>query len=153
MGLVLPLALRVSYPDSPVALELEHIPEANLQGSTLTMLGGEAAGRVLYVTGEESAAQVRLRADRIGALSDSLYLAAETDFAALLGHVQAVEPSLLIVDSIQTISAAGVDGVPGGVTQVREITAALTDPDYQSRVLAGLAAAVEGWRHDWTAQP
>jgi DNA repair protein RadA/Sms len=84
------------------------------------------AGRVLYVTGEESAAQVRLRADRIGAISDSLYLAAETDFAALLGHVQEVSPALLIVDSVQTISAAGVDGVPGGVTQVREITAALT---------------------------
>ena len=50
-------------------------------------------GRVLYVTGEESAAQVRLRADRIGAISDSLFLAAETDFAALLGHVEAVDPT------------------------------------------------------------
>jgi len=78
------------------------------------------------VTGEESAAQVRLRADRIGAISDNLYLAAETDFAALLGHVQEVNPDLLIVDSVQAISAAGIDGVPGGVTQVREITAALT---------------------------
>jgi DNA repair protein RadA/Sms len=85
-----------------------------------------ATGRVLYVTGEESAAQVRLRADRIGAVSESLYLAAETDFGALLGHVAAVDPALLIVDSVQTICAAGVDGVPGGVTQVREITAALT---------------------------
>ncbi len=85
-----------------------------------------AGGRVLYVTGEESAAQVRLRADRIGAVSNSLYLAAETDFAAVLGHVQAVDPALLIVDSVQAISAADVDGVPGGVTQVREITAALT---------------------------
>jgi DNA repair protein RadA/Sms len=85
-----------------------------------------ASGRVLYVTGEESAAQVRLRADRIGAVSDSLYLAAETDFAAVLGHVQAVDPTLLIVDSVQTISAGGVDGVPGGVTQVRQVTAALT---------------------------
>src|SRR5215472_17646095 len=103
--------------------------EPGVGKSTLLLEAGAlaaASGRVLYVTGEESAAQVRLRADRIGAVSDSLYLAAETDFAALLGHVQEVDPALLIVDSVQTISAAGVDGVPGGVTQVREITAALT---------------------------
>jgi DNA repair protein RadA/Sms len=103
--------------------------EPGVGKSTLLLEAGAlaaASGRVLYVTGEESAAQVRLRADRIGAISDSLYLAAETDFAAVLGHVQAVDPALLIVDSVQTISAGGVDGVPGGVTQVREITAALT---------------------------
>ncbi len=103
--------------------------EPGVGKSTLLLEAGALAaaqGRVLYVTGEESAAQVRLRADRIGAVSDALYLAAETDFGALLGHVQAVEPTLLIVDSVQTISAAGIDGVPGGVTQVREITAALT---------------------------
>jgi DNA repair protein RadA/Sms len=103
--------------------------EPGVGKSTLLLEAGAlaaASGRVLYVTGEESAAQVRLRADRIGAVSETLYLAAETDFAALLGHVQDVDPSLLIVDSVQTISAAGVDGVPGGVTQVREITAALT---------------------------
>ncbi len=103
--------------------------EPGVGKSTLLLEAGAraaATGRVLYVTGEESAAQVRLRADRIGAVSDSLYLAAETDFGALLGHVQAVNPTLLIVDSVQTVSAAGVDGVPGGVTQVREITAALT---------------------------
>jgi len=103
--------------------------EPGVGKSTLLLEAGALAaahGRVLYVTGEESAAQVRLRADRIGAVSDALFLAAETDFSALLGHVQAVEPDLLIVDSVQTISAAAVDGVPGGVTQVREITAALT---------------------------
>jgi DNA repair protein RadA/Sms len=103
--------------------------EPGVGKSTLLLAAGAlaaSAGRVLYVTGEESAAQVRQRADRIGAVSDHLYLAAETDFAALLGHVQAVDPALLIVDSVQTITAAGVDGVPGGVTQVREVTAALT---------------------------
>jgi DNA repair protein RadA/Sms len=103
--------------------------EPGVGKSTLLLEAGAlaaASGKVLYVTGEESAAQVRLRADRIGAVSDSLYLAAETDFSALLGHVQDVDPALLIVDSVQTISAAGVDGVPGGVTQVREVTAALT---------------------------
>src|SRR5580704_13761296 len=103
--------------------------EPGVGKSTLLLEAGAMAartGRVLYVTGEESAAQVRLRADRVGALSDSLFLAAETDFAALLAHVDAVEPALLIVDSVQTISAAGIDGVPGGVTQVREVSAALT---------------------------
>jgi DNA repair protein RadA/Sms len=103
--------------------------EPGVGKSTLLLAAGAlaaSAGRVLYVTGEESAAQVRQRADRIGAVSEGLYLAAETDFAAVLGHVQAVDPALLIVDSVQTITAADVDGVPGGVTQVREITAALT---------------------------
>src|SRR5262249_47221447 len=53
--------------------------------------------RTLYVTGEESASQVRLRADRINAIDDHLYLAAETDLAAVLGHLDAVKPSLLIL--------------------------------------------------------
>ena len=83
-------------------------------------------GPVLYVTGEESAAQVRLRADRIGAVSDQLFLAAETDLDVVLGHIEHVQPRLLIIDSVQTIAAAGVEGVPGGVTQVREVAAALT---------------------------
>src|SRR6476660_4599773 len=74
--------------------------------------------RTLYVTGEESAAQVRLRADRTGGVHQELYLAAETDLGAVLGHVEAVRPTLLVIDSVQTISAADVDGVPGGVTQV-----------------------------------
>lgn len=81
--------------------------------------------RTLYVSGEESAAQVRLRAERTGAIEDQLYLAAETDLGGLLTHVEAVQPSLLIVDSVQTISSADVDGVPGGVTQVREVASAV----------------------------
>src|SRR4249919_2467003 len=84
------------------------------------------SGPVLYVTGEESAAQVRLRADRIGAVSDQLFLAAETDLDVVLGHLDQVQPRLLIIDSVQTIAAAGVEGVPGGVTQIREVAAALT---------------------------
>jgi DNA repair protein RadA/Sms len=80
---------------------------------------------VLYVTGEESAAQVRLRADRIGAVGPRLYLAAETELAALLAHVEAVRPQLLIVDSVQAITAPGVEATPGGVTQIREVTSAL----------------------------
>ncbi|HLR85299.1 MAG TPA: magnesium chelatase domain-containing protein, partial [Nocardioidaceae bacterium] len=65
------------------------------------------------------------RADRTGAVHDSLYLAAETDLSALLTHIDEVEPSLLIVDSVQTIGSTAVEGVPGGVTQVREVAAAL----------------------------
>ncbi len=86
-----------------------------------------AAGRhpALVVTGEESAAQVRLRAERTGALHPSLFLAAETDLSALLAHVDAVQPGLLIVDSVQTMAAANVEGTVGGVTQVRAVTAAL----------------------------
>ena len=81
--------------------------------------------RTLYVSGEESAAQVRLRADRTGAVHDSLYLAAETDLSALLTHIDEVKPGLLIVDSVQTIGSTAVEGVPGGVTQVREVAATL----------------------------
>jgi DNA repair protein RadA/Sms len=81
--------------------------------------------RVLYVTGEESASQVRMRADRTAAVHDELYLAAETDLGAVLSHVNDVRPQLLVVDSVQTIGAPDVDGVPGGVTQVKEVAAAL----------------------------
>ncbi len=82
-------------------------------------------GRALIVSGEESAAQVRLRAGRMGALAAELFLAAETDLTALLGHVDAVAPSLLVVDSVQTFAHPDVEGSPGGVTQVREVTGAL----------------------------
>jgi DNA repair protein RadA/Sms len=103
--------------------------EPGVGKSTLLLEAGALvaeSGPVLYITGEESAAQVRLRADRIGALSDQLYLAAETDLDAVLAHIEAVAPRLLIIDSVQTIAVAGVEGVPGGVTQVREVAAALT---------------------------
>ena len=85
-----------------------------------------AQGRpVLYVTGEESAAQVRMRAERTGALDPRLHLAAETDLSTILGHLEDPRWKLLIVDSVQTISSADVEGVPGGVTQVREVAAAI----------------------------
>ncbi|HWM06963.1 MAG TPA: DNA repair protein RadA [Actinophytocola sp.] len=84
-----------------------------------------AAGPSLYVTGEESAGQVRLRAERTGNVHDSMYLAAESDVAAVIGHVDAVAPGLLVIDSIQTLGSPEIDGTPGGVTQVRAVTAAL----------------------------
>ncbi len=84
-----------------------------------------AGSPALVVSGEESASQVRLRAERIGALADQLFLAAETDLTAVLGHVDAVGPGLLVIDSVQTISSPATEGVPGGVTQVRAVAAAL----------------------------
>lgn len=81
--------------------------------------------RVLYVSAEESVAQVRLRASRTGAMEPELYLAAETDLGSILGQVDAVDPTLLIVDSVQTISSAALDGMAGQPAQVREVAAAL----------------------------
>lgn len=82
---------------------------------------------VLYVTGEESASQVRSRAERIGALHPHLLLAAEADLSRVLGHVESSKPSLLIVDSVQTIADPTVEGAAGGVAQVRAVTAALVN--------------------------
>lgn len=78
----------------------------------------------LYVTGEESAAQVRLRAERTDSLTDNLWLAAEDDLEVILGHIEQVQPSLMVLDSVQTVRASA-DASSGSVTQVREVTAAL----------------------------
>lgn len=89
--------------------------------------GARASGQapVLYVTGEESASQVRLRAERIGALDPALLLAAETSLETLLRHVEQVSPSLLVVDSVQTLASDQVEGSAGGTTQVRAVASAL----------------------------
>jgi DNA repair protein RadA/Sms len=103
--------------------------EPGIGKSTLALDVAARAARegrtVLYVSGEESAAQVRLRAERIGAVAPTLYLAAETDLATVLGQVDQVEPALLVIDSVQTIASADVDGAPGNVGQVREVASAL----------------------------
>ena len=82
--------------------------------------------RALYLSGEESAGQIRLRAERTGCTHDEVFLAAESDLQTALGHIEAVRPSLVVVDSVQTMSTTEVDGVTGGVTQVRAVTTALT---------------------------
>ncbi len=82
---------------------------------------------VLYITGEESAPQVRSRAERIGALHNNLLLAAESDLAKVLGHISEIKPSLLIVDSVQTLVSPDADGSAGGVAQVKAITSALVN--------------------------
>ncbi|WJR34430.1 DNA repair protein RadA [Mycobacteroides immunogenum] len=85
-----------------------------------------SGGRALYISGEESAAQVRLRAERTGCVHDEVYLASESDLHSVLGHIEAVKPTLTIIDSVQTMSTTDADGVTGGVTQVRAVTTALT---------------------------
>ncbi len=87
--------------------------------------GEHGERRVLYVSGEESAAQVRTRAERIEAMARTLYLAGETDLATVLGQIDAVDPELVVVDSVQTISSAEVEGSAGNVSQVREVAASL----------------------------
>jgi len=81
------------------------------------------------VSAEESASQVRMRAGRTGALehssADELFLAAETDLSTILGHLDAVRPGLLIVDSVQTVSSAMSEGAPGQPAQVREVAGTL----------------------------
>ncbi|MGW0159827.1 DNA repair protein RadA [Mycobacterium sp. NPDC003323] len=99
--------------------------------------------RALYLSGEESAGQIRLRAERTGCTHDEMYLAAESDLQTALGHIEAVRPTLVVVDSVQTMSSAEADGVTGGVTQVRAVTTALTSyakaagPDGVALLLVG----------------
>ena len=88
--------------------------------------GGER-GKVLYLSGEESQAQVRMRASRVDALKDSLLLASTTDLATVLGLIEREKPALAIVDSAQTIVSSQVDGIAGGSTQVREVAISLID--------------------------
>jgi DNA repair protein RadA/Sms len=80
---------------------------------------------VLYVSGEESVEQISVRARRIGATAPGVLLAEETDLSCLLGHVEAHDPSLLVVDSVQAIASSAVDGRAGGMAQVQEVTSVL----------------------------
>lgn len=82
-------------------------------------------GRSLVVTGEESTAQVRLRAERTGSVHDQLFLAAENDLGAVLTHIDQVDPGLLILDSVQTISTEAVESSTGSVAQIRAVASAL----------------------------
>lgn len=83
-----------------------------------------AGTRVLYVTGEESAAQVKLRADRLGGAPDELYILPETDLSLIEQAVERLQPGLVVADSVQTVFSPGVESAPGSVSQVRECAAA-----------------------------
>ena len=103
---------------------------------------------VLYVTGEESAAQVKLRADRIHAVADTLYLTSETDLGTALAHIEQVDPAMLVIDSVQTLASADVEGSAGGVTQVREVAASLIAAAKARNMCTLLVGHVTKGRHD-----
>lgn len=84
-----------------------------------------SGAKVLYVSGEESVGQIRLRAERTGAIEENLYLATENDLSAVLGQIEAVSPALVLVDSVQTIASADIDGAAGMPSQIREVAASL----------------------------
>ena len=78
--------------------------------------------RVLYVSGEESDKQIRLRADRLGAVNPELYVVNETDLDSILAAINELKPSLVIADSVQTFYSSQLTSAPGSVGQVRECT-------------------------------
>jgi DNA repair protein RadA/Sms len=81
--------------------------------------------RVLYVSGEESVGQIRLRAERTNAITPELFLATENDLSTVLGQIDAVQPGLILVDSVQTIASAAIDGSAGMPSQIREVASSL----------------------------
>ncbi len=96
------------------------------KSTLMTELGKYLPGRrVLYVTGEESPRQVKLRARRLGVTGEAFLLLAETNVEAIVGAVHAAEPELLVVDSIQTLFRPDIESAPGSVSQVRESAATL----------------------------
>ena len=121
--------------------ELNRVLGGGLVAGSLTLIGGEPGigkstlllqnilsirnRRILYVSGEESASQLRLRADRLGKVSDNTFILCETALDAIFTHIDNVKPELLVVDSIQTICSADIESAAGSVSQVRECAASL----------------------------
>lgn len=121
----------------PVA-EISRVLGGGLVPGSLVLLGGdpgigkstlvldlsarlaEAGCRVLYISGEESARQIKMRADRLRLRAADLYVQTETDIERIIDQIKALDPQLLVIDSIQTMRAAGIDSSPGLVAQVRE---------------------------------
>ncbi len=98
------------------------------KSTLLTQVAGNVAaghGPTLYVSGEESVEQIKMRAGRLGAEHENLLLASETDVATIAGYVTQIQPKFLIIDSIQTMQSPDVESAPGTVSQVRAATAAL----------------------------
>ncbi len=123
--------------------ELDRVLGGGLVPGSLVLIGGDpgigkstlllqasavlaaAGGPVLYVSGEESAQQIKLRAARIGLDGDGLYVLTETNVEAILEHIQQLQPRLVVVDSIQTVYLDELDSAAGSVSQVRESAARL----------------------------
>lgn len=121
--------------------ELNRVLGGGLVPGSMVLIGGEPgigkstlvlqnilsikSRRILYVSGEESATQIKLRADRIGRMSDNCYVVTETSLENIFSHIEAIRPELLIVDSIQTIASDAIESSAGSVSQVRECAASL----------------------------
>ena len=121
--------------------ELNRVLGGGLVPGSMVLIGGEPgigkstlvlqntlsikSRKILYVSGEESAAQLRMRADRLGRVSDNVYIVCETSLDNIFDHIDEVAPGLLIVDSIQTIASDDLESPAGSVGQVRECAARL----------------------------
>ena len=101
--------------------------EPGIGKSTLTLqtVLGLRGKRILYVSGEESARQIKLRADRLGPSEEGLYVLCETSLEQIFLHIEAMKPDLVVVDSIQTIETENVESSAGSVSQIRECAASL----------------------------
>ncbi len=91
----------------------------------LQMAMQEVNQKILYVSGEESQQQIKMRAGRIGSLNESCYLLTETQLEAIFNHAEQMAPDLLVIDSIQTIHSEHIESSPGSISQIRECTAQL----------------------------
>lgn len=121
--------------------ELNRVLGGGLVAGSLVLIGGEPGigkstlvlqnilsiktRRILYVSGEESASQIKMRADRIGREGADLYIACDTSLENILNNIEEVDPGLVIVDSIQTIASDELESAAGSVSQVRECSARL----------------------------
>ena len=120
--------------------ELDRVLGGGLVNGSLILLGGEPGigkstlilqicnniktdGKVLYISGEESGEQIKLRADRLGVKNDNLLFLSETNIENIEENILAINPKLVIIDSIQTMFSEDITSAPGSVSQVREITA------------------------------
>lgn len=128
---------RIKMPSN----ELNRVLGGGLVAGSLVLIGGEPgigkstlvlqnilsikSRRILYVSGEESAQQLKMRADRIGRLSDNVYIVCDTSLQNIRDHIEEVQPGILVVDSIQTIASDEIESVAGSVSQVRECAAQL----------------------------
>jgi DNA repair protein RadA/Sms len=91
----------------------------------VTALLSETLGKVLYVSGEESAPQIKIRAERLGISADDLYLLTETDMDIIMDHIHEIAPQLVVVDSIQSVYVPELTSAAGNISQVRESTSRL----------------------------
>lgn len=121
--------------------ELNRVLGGGLVPGSLVLIGGEpgigkstlvlqvalrmVGKRVLYVSGEESVNQLKMRSERIGRMESDCYIVSETSLEQIFTHIENVKPDIVIVDSIQTISTETAESSPGSISQVRECSAAL----------------------------